>query len=105
MDWVLKVCRLRELLGLEQLYNKVSEQQVLSLCYELAVGPTGVIHQAIISGVPNRDENCHVATILNKEIAPLKARLILHSRHDFFLKDSSELSKLILTDRFSDDHS
>ena len=93
------------LLHLEQLYNESPEEQVLRLCHELAVRPAGVTHQAVFASVPNRDENCHIATILDDEISPLKAEMILHSRHEFLLEDFSEFSKLYLTDRFSDYHS
>ena len=88
----------------EKLDHEVSDKQVLGFGDELPVSPRGVVLQAVVPCVPDRDDDRHFAIFFIGQIASLETGLFSEDGDAFLLEDVSEFSKLIFVDHFANYH-
>src|SRR5438874_1915057 len=92
------------LLRMEQLYNKVSNKQILGLRHELAVGSGRVVSEAGFAGFPSGEDDDHLTAVLDEHSRCLATGRPEDRRFDLFLEDRSELPDMVVADRFTDNH-
>src|SRR5262249_28117657 len=93
-----KPCRLQgsffHLLCPENLYSKISNEQMLGFGHELPVGARGMISKAGIAARPIRQHDNHSSAFLDETLRRIQSSRLFFEFGSLFLKKSREFSDL-----------